>query len=186
MTGVAGSPLLLHNARLADPLDPIVEQIAKYTSKHRKTKEDHLKIAELEVEGGLYWSEESGPYVPGAMVWACLFAAAKLTRKGAAVKRAVQIHSLENPLEYEGPRSMGELVVNPAFRRRVSAKVGTQRVIRTRPMFKSWSVTATGTLDEEMLDLKDLEQVATHAGAYIGLGDWRPLHGRFTADVVPA
>lgn len=57
LTGV--TPLLVHNARLADPLDPIVRQTKPISGKRSKTEEDHLELARLEFIGGLYYDQAS-------------------------------------------------------------------------------------------------------------------------------
>src|SRR5262249_49765792 len=48
-----GSPLVMHNERLADPLDPFARDIAKVSKKRNKTEADHLEIARLEFLGGM-------------------------------------------------------------------------------------------------------------------------------------
>ena len=46
------SALLMHNARLADPLDPITKEKAKVSSKRKKTEEDQELLSHLEWQGG--------------------------------------------------------------------------------------------------------------------------------------
>lgn len=46
ITGTA--PLLMHNSRLADPIDPIVRSMKKITGKTKKTEDDHAETARLE------------------------------------------------------------------------------------------------------------------------------------------
>jgi hypothetical protein len=45
-------------------------------------------------------------------------------------------------------------------------------------------VQADGILDPGVIELEDIRQIADTAGQLIGLGDWRPRFGRFTAQVV--
>lgn len=52
ITGV--SPLLMHNGRLADPLDPLVKDIKKLSCKRPKTEADLERITKLEFLGSLY------------------------------------------------------------------------------------------------------------------------------------
>ena len=58
-----GSPLVMHNERLADPLDEYVRDIAKLSRKRQKTEADHLEIARLEFLGGLYLNGDGVPSV---------------------------------------------------------------------------------------------------------------------------
>src|SRR5688572_21014856 len=51
---VNGSALVLHNERLADPLDSMTRAIGTFTKKRNKTITDHEEIARLEWYGGLY------------------------------------------------------------------------------------------------------------------------------------
>lgn len=57
------------------------------------------------------------------------------------------------------------------------------RITRTRPIFTDWSTEVEGAFDPNVLDRKDVENFAQIAGAYIGVGDWRPRYGRFEAVV---
>lgn len=175
-------PLLMHNARLANPLDPATKALKAYTSKRKKTDEDHEKIAWLEFLGSLYMDPQVGPYVPGENLMRCLVDGGKLTKQGTAITRGVIIKDQVNALAYEGPRDQDALWA-AKFYDMSSAKVGMQRVMRTRPMFRKWSVEATGLVDPSVLELSDIETIATNAGLMAGLGDWRPRYGRFTAEV---
>jgi hypothetical protein len=50
-------------------------------------------------------------------------------------------------------------------------------------MFRSWSLFATAQFDPDVLNLRDIEEMANDAGKLVGLGDWRPKHGRFNAGI---
>lgn len=175
-------PLLMHNSRLANPLDPATKAIKAVTSKRKKTDDDHELIARLEFSGSMYLDPDYGPYVPGENIMRALVDGGKLTKQGTAVTRGLIIKSDVNPLAYKGPRTPDELW-DKGFRHMASAKVGTQRVMRCRPIFYDWSLEADGLLDPAVLELSDLDTIATNAGLMAGLGDWRPRFGRFEAEV---
>lgn len=178
------SNLLMHNARLSNPLDPATKALKKITSKKSKTDDDHLEVARLEHGGSLYLDSEFGPYIPGENLQRCLTDAAKVTRSGVKVTRGVFISSDVNPLVYRGPREVDALWADENFRLMASVKVGTARVMRCRPMFPAgWMFSAEGILDPEVLSFEDLSDIANTAGRLIGMGDWRPRYGRFTATV---
>lgn len=179
ITGTA--PLLVHSARLSDPLDPATKAMAKVTGKRKKTEDDHAELGRLEHAGSLYIHEDFGPYIPGSNVEACLFKAASKVKLMTALKTALLIPTEVNPLLYQGPRDVDGLWNNKTFVHRASVKVGTSRVIRTRPVFPQWALTVEGTLDTEVIDPDQFIQIVDTAGALIGLGDWRPRFGRFTA-----
>jgi hypothetical protein len=179
-TGTA--PLLMHNSRLANPLDPAAKAVKKYTSKRTKTDEDHEAIARLEFSGGLYLDPELGPHIPGENIMRCLVDGARLTKQGIKVTRGVFIKTDVNPLAYDGPRDADGLW-QAGWRHMASVKVGQQRIMRCRPWFPEWRVQAEGIIDPAVLELDDVATIADNAGSLIGLGDWRPRHGRFTATV---
>ena len=56
------------------------------------------------------------------------------------------------------------------------------RIIRVRPRIPVWSTSFTVEYDETVINGQDLEAAITEAGAIVGIGDWRPKYGRFTAD----
>lgn len=177
------APLLMHNSRLSDPLNPTSKAIKKITSKRTKTDEDHENIARLEHAGSLYLDPDVGPYIPGQNVERCLVDAARISKQGVKVQRGVFIETDVNPLGYTGPRDVDGLWKDENFRHVASVKVGQSRTMRCRPMFTSWAVEADGILDPAVIDLTDLSAIALTAGQMIGLGDWRPRYGRFEASL---
>lgn len=177
------APLLMHNSRLANPLDPIAKKMKAVTGKRTKTDADYLEVARIEHMGSLYWDKSAGPYVPADNFFRCLLDAAKKNKKGPGVKEGLFISSDINPLAYQGPRDVEDLWADETFRHIASAKVGTQRVQRCRPIFHDWMVEAEGELDTEILGFSELQGIAAVAGNRIGVGDWRPRFGRFIATV---
>lgn len=177
--------LLMHNARLSNPLDSAAKAIKKVSGKRNKTEDDHFEMAHLEFIGSLYHDKDAGPYIPGDNIWRCLFDAAKKSKRGPKVKEGILITTDVNPLAGYGSsqRDAEKLWADENFRHFASAKVGQVRVTRCRPIFRKWKVEADGILDANVLDYAELEQIAETAGLLIGLGDWRPKYGRFTAKV---
>jgi hypothetical protein len=181
LTGTA--ELLMHNARLSNPLDPAAKAMKTVTSKRKKTDDDHEELARLEHFGSLYYDPEIGPYIPGQNVERALVDAGKVTKSGIKVTRGVFISTNINPLAYAGPRDPDGLWEDENFRHIASVKVQQSRVMRCRPMFRTWRTAAEGTLDTAVLSLEELRSIADTAGAMIGIGDYRPRYGRFTAEV---
>lgn len=179
-------PLLMHNSRLANPLDPATRALKKVTSKRSKTDDDHAEVARLEYLGSLYFDADIGPYLPGDNIWRALYDAAKKRKMGPRVKEGVIITSNFNPISYGGPRTLNQLWADENYRLTASVKVGTSRVMRCRPMFRTWTCEADGVLDTGQMDIGDLTAIADTAGALVGIGDWRPRYGRFIAAVKAA
>lgn len=184
-------PYIMHSDRMVDPLDPITKAHKKLTSKRTgKTEADNEEVARLEFAGALYLDAEIGPYIPGDNFQRCLWDASKLNRLGAKFERGVFIDSDINPLAYDGPRTADKLWADSAFRLRRSVKQGVgksaPRIMKTRPVFRQWRCQAHGLLDETQLNLEELQMIAENAGTFVGIGDWRPRYGRFTAVVEKA
>lgn len=176
MQGTA--PLLMHNARLADPLDTAARAMKRVSGKRTKTDEDHEELGRLEHAGSLYLNAD-GPFMPADNVFRMLWDAGKKHKFGVKVKEGVLITTDESPLLYEGPRSADGLWADKNFVNRASVKVGTSRVTRTRPQFRQWATIVEGMYDPAIIDFSELEMIVETGGARIGLGDWRPRFGRF-------
>lgn len=178
---VGTRPMLMHNGRLVDPLDPHVKAIKEITGKRSKTDDDLEELAVRELIGGMYFNDD-GPCIPGENIEACLRDGAKFRKLGKRMQQGVMVLDFEARLEYDGPRTPEELAVDVRFRSRVPVKVGQQRVVRTRARFTHWSLTCDVQFEETHVDVEDIDQAFRDAGQFIGLGDWRPRYGRFTAE----
>lgn len=182
LTGTA--PLIMQSGQLIDPLDDITRQIKKISSKRtHKTEEDIQRMGDLEFVGSLYMHEELGPIIPAANVERMLRDAGALTRLGSKVKMGIQMLEDYAPLEYDGPRSVEGLLQDKRFRLRTAVVVAKARVMRERPRFPYWSLGFTLCYDPAVFDAEQIEGLVIAAGQYIGLGTWRPRHGRFQVAV---
>lgn len=181
------SALLVQNKRLADPLDPATKRLSALTrgkAGKDRTEEDHEAIARAEFEGGIYGNDALGPYVPTEWLEASLKKGAHMAKKnsGPTLQRAMLFMENEVPLIYDGPRKIADLWEDRNFRLTTLVRNPTSqaRVLRTRPMFRKWSLVADVLLDSGLAELPDLVLAGTKAGLYIGIGSWRPRYGRFT------
>ena len=120
---VGSAPLLMHNARLSNPLDPNARELKKVTSKRNKSEEDYLQAARLEFLGSLYFEDEFGPYIPGQNILRCLVDAGRKRKLGTKVTAGVFVKEQYNALAYDGPRDVEGLWRAANFRSEVSAKV---------------------------------------------------------------
>lgn len=178
ITGVA--PLLMHNGRLADPLDDIARQIKEVSGKRHKTDADHEEMARLEWLGSLYL-HEGEPCIPADVLEAALIGRGGAARKQKMGKQAAAgLMVFDNaPLEYEGPRDPHEMWKLPEFRFRCRVKIGQASVMRTRPIFKDWAANITAMHDPNIVNADAVALWMNIAGAEVGLMDWRPKYGRF-------
>lgn len=179
------SPLLCHNPRMVDPEFELNRQIKAITAKRKKTDEDLQAIEELEWYGGLY--EENGIVVqPTSKVRKCLVNAAKISKQGKAIERALSFAALNVPLIYQGPKNPDELFKDKKFHSRLSVGVSGKRVMRVRPQFFPWGLSVTGLFVEDAgLNVDEFVRIVELAGVVEGIGDNRVNgYGRFEGKVV--
>ena len=173
------APLLMHNARLVDPLDTVAKQIKAVSGKLRKTDEDHEEMARLEWLGGIYFLPDTGPFMPGTNLQKCIIEGARLNKDGKKIERGVFLESIAIPVQYDGPRDLEHMYADKRFVHRAPVKVGMVRVMRTRPIIPHWRIETTGQFDPTVINLSDLRTAVEAAGSMIGIGDFRPTYGRF-------
>ena len=166
-------PLLMHNGRLVDPLDEYTKALAKVTSKRGKTEDDHVEMSDIEFEAGVYWRDDIGANMPSDNVFAMLLAAAKKSKEGPKCI-GIQVED-DAQMVFKDSKNFEKFKKNPENRFRKAVKVGTSKVMRTRPKVPAdWTSTVTVELDCTELDVEDLEKFFEVGGKRIGLGDWRP------------
>jgi len=176
------TPLIVHNGQLADPLNKFSKAMKAVTGKRKKVDADYEELARLEFLGGLYLKDQR-PYIPSVVLEAMMISAAKKLKKGNDFKSGMVIE--DSPfIEYEGPTKPDDLWNDGRFRNVAGVKVSMARVMRTRPQFPEWALTFTVTYIEELLNRRDILEVAHIAGWQIGLCEWRPKFGRFSVAVV--
>lgn len=181
---ITGAALLMHSIRLANPLDPITKRMKALTSIRKKTDENLADIADVEFEGGLYYDETVGPYIPGMWLDACLVDGGKLQKNGTKIKQSALVLDDMVPIEYEGPRTPEKLKADPRFRDVRAVTIGQAKTMRCRPKFTNWGAQFSVQFDPQLINRNELVAALHAAGQCKGLGDFRPRFGRFTAEVV--
>lgn len=170
-------PLLMHAGRLADPLDPNAQALARLASKRAKTPADHDAISRAEWVGSL-WLYGGRPCIPAEAIESCLVAAARTRRLGRVMEASVACDQ-HATLEYDGPEALDDLWSDTRFRLRTGVSVARARVFRTRPRFPEWRAQVSLTVMASVVDPAQVREVLEIGGALIGIGDWRPKFGRF-------
>lgn len=182
LTGV--SPLLMHNGQTADPLNPFAKAMKQVSGKKKKTEADFLELAKIEFNAGLYLSDDKKSVVlPTWVLEATLLGGAKKVKSGQACKAGLFIDN-DSILHYDGETSPENLWATSAHVLKTGVRVGMSRVMRTRPMFRNWSCVVDISYSDELLNPNDIFEFAQHAGQSVGLCDWRPKFGRFTAQKI--
>ncbi len=191
MASAPGDSILMHNERLADPLNPYTRWLAELTGKTKKTEADQEEIARREFLGSGYWEvdggpkgEIAGPVIPTWNIIRCLQAGATRQKLGKHVVRALVPTDMQVPLIYDGPPDAANLWKSGLWHNRKGVVISGRRTMRTRPCFHDWRVEADLELDLTILDPDKVDQIALDAGRYEGLGDNRPVFGRFIGSAV--
>ena len=180
------SPLLMNSDRAADPLSKEAQWLNELSGRRQKTETEIVELARRQFHCSLYLDPVGRPTVPIDNVHSCLYAAAKRRKEGPMFSGSLTVSGVR--FDYDGPDDPDALwAAQETFVDRRSVRVGTSRVIRTRAIFPTWSLTVTVEHDPEVADLFNIRQWVEIAGTRIGLGDYRPqrggLFGRFEAKV---
>ena len=194
---VGETPLLMHNNRLANPLSAYSQEISKRSGKRKKTIEDIWELARIEWEGGLYLYDGEVK-LPNRVVNKCFERGATKQKNGMLWKSGCFIKDDYCPLVYSGTKisvKMVDEVPNPEFDKyfkkhmfQAMVRVGQAMILRTRPMFESWSFETTIMFEGAVINKEALVQAAKDAGNLVGLCDWRMekggQYGRFSVEVI--
>lgn len=188
MRGV--SALLCHNGQTADPRNSYAKAMKAVSSKRKKTDADYEEMARLEWLAGLYRSA-GDLVIPDYVLESTFWNGAKKSKRGPLVKCGM-FFTEHASLQFTGKPdtitedTLAEMFASGDFVHTIGVKVGMSKVMRTRPIFRGWSTTAILHYDPDVLNLRDVEEIAHDTGRLVGVGDWRPKFGRFTAEVMAA
>lgn len=179
--GVA--PLVMHNEQLADPLNKWTKLVAEISKKRNKTEDDLAEMSRREWFGGLYYDNEMGVHVPERCLERLLRDAAAKEKRGRDVLSALIVTDAAK-LVYKGPKEPDALWKSGDFLLRATVGQNGKRIVRSRPIFREWSLTFTVNYDETVLQASDIDRFMEVAGRLVGLMDWRPKNGRFVVEKV--
>ncbi len=185
LTATGTRPLLIHNVQLASPLNKYAKELKRLNSKRVKTDEDRLEIAHVEWEGSLYFDEEIGPYIPGPNVFRSLINGGRITKAGKKIERGVIVSDLVLPLIYKGPRDLNGLWGDgeSEFVDVRTVVVQRAKIDRCRPIFRKWAFEVDCIVDPKLIDFDEFAEIARNAGEFEGIGDYRLMYGRYSAEV---
>jgi hypothetical protein len=172
------SPLLLSCDKLANPILPETKAHKTLTSKRLKTDDDHDAIAKSQWNGLMYWDEDKKEvYLPSQNIRAALVGGAKLNKLGMQVKRGTLMLEEKITLDY-GKKLTKVQLWDQGYIDSRSVVVSSARVICYRPKFPiGWSLSFALQYDETILDEQQLIQAFENAGAFVGIGGFRPEKG---------
>lgn len=171
------TPTIMHNGRLADPLDEFAKKIKEISGKRKKTDEDYIEMAHLEFMGSLYM-DDSGPCWPGENIERGIIDAAKEQKLGKQFTKGILCDGLW-PLIYKGPKDGEKMWEDGGFRDTRKARVGQASIMRTRPIFREWKLEFVVHFRPDIVNEAQLVDAVKVLGRNIGLSDHRPRFGKF-------
>src|SRR5260221_5212092 len=190
------SPVIMHSDKLCNPLNPITKKIKEISSIGKNKKDEHyIAMARLEWEGGMYYNEELGVYMPSKTLMGCFQAAARKFKLGKATKAVTIDCAIGTPLiGYKG-MTIEKLwnATNKAGEQThvfcETVVVSRARIMRTRSIFPKWEVNFDLYLNVELLSIEQLTKIIETAGFEYGLCELRPelatgTYGRFTLESI--
>lgn len=179
-------PLLLHNQRLANPLDPHTRELKALTSKRKKTDDDLAEMLVVEARGAAYETPEGLIGLPDANIWRSMQEAAKAYKGGKNVSRAVIYDPVRvAPLVIGGEHVMVEdYLARPGSIDYRPVGVMGKKTMRARPIIDAgWSASCEFEVHTDIVPVEELAQFLERAGRLEGVGDHRPQYGRYTVSV---
>jgi len=183
------SSLLLNNPQCVDRFNKYSREIAIINAKKTKrTDEDYLRLANLEIRSKIYWDDELNIYIPTRWVMAAIAKHAHKIAKSskAEIRGSVFLTNDNVKLHYKKMdlvKTPEDIVGNDYFRHKMILPQGQVRIAKSFPIFKGWSFTADLEFDSGIIDPEALERILKHACKYGGFGDFRPTFGRAEIEV---
>ena len=150
------------------------------TSKRAKVDADYEELARLEFLASLY-IDKDGPIIPNFMIDSVVINGAKKSKEGQIAKSGCYCPAHAS-LIYDGPRSANELWDDDRFHFGRIVRIGTSRLYRMRAVFEEWSAIITVSIENTIVNPARINEWLSVAGEQVGIGDWRPQHGRFTVE----
>lgn len=178
-------PMLMHNGRLANPLDPWTQQLKALNAKRKKTDEDLMAILQAEARGAIYETPDGVLGFPTQNVWRCVYDSAKAFKLGEDIKRSLSFEDVIEPLGVHGVGvvNVESFLADTANIDYRPVKIQRAKVMRARPVARNWTTSHKFELLDDVLNPRDLVPVLQRAGRLVGLGDWRPTYGTFDVEV---
>jgi hypothetical protein len=179
---LSGDSLIMHNGQTADPLNSFSKAMKEISVKRKKTDADYEAMANIEYQAGLYLNNKGQVIVPSRVLESVLVEGAKKSKEGKLALSGMFVDT-DGILEYDGgAMTLKQLMESPEHRICVAVRIGMSKVMRTRPHFKNWRTTFKVSINEQVANQEQLKRWLEDAGSYVGIGDWRPRHGRYEVE----
>ena len=168
------TPLLLHNGRTSNPLDPFAKKMKSLTSKRNKTEEDIEAILAVQWEAGLYWDDKIGVYMPSENLFAAFHKAAKKHKLGNKCSGLSFPDPIGYPIVAENSTDFSALKNDPNNKFVKTVVVQKSKTISCRPIFHNWRLHFEIEFEKSMFDANEIKTFLLTLSNRVGLGVWTP------------
>lgn len=176
---VGAAPLLTHNGQLANPLSAYAKALKTVSSKKNKTDADHAEMSRIEWFASLYVDQDKKVVLPDFLLEAAFQAGARKSKLGKQAQAGLFVDGHAR-LEFDGDDlDLEQLFERDQNRHMGLVRVQQNRVVRTRFIAPKWACNVNVAYNPELMNKAAVLKSVVDCGEQIGLGDWRPKHGRF-------
>lgn len=161
-------PLLMHRNPLPEEGDPVIKKVTGMSKEAQKYMVDFEKSK--------YKMEDGTLYQPAAAIHKCLTESAlnfQIPGKGKKTYKGLVVGSLL----VEPEMIVHEIQEAVPDRRWV--RIQTSRIVRTRARLDEWALSFRLLVADDQFPEEALKQIIEYAAVSKGLGDYRPVFGRF-------
>lgn len=164
-----------------------MKDLCEKKDKVNKAKEDKLEKERATWREKLYYDDEGNTFIPGENFHQCLkegtqYWGQKIAGEGNKTYTDVIVKSLVVEDSYLSLKKDSTAFVpfgkncngNPSKGKKSGCKV-----YKIRPLLMPWECTFVFHVFDARLTVPILQTILNYAGTFAGLGDWRPVYGRF-------
>jgi hypothetical protein len=162
----------------------MTRELKRLTDKKKKTEEDLLEIKQFEWRCGFYTDEKNRPCIPVGVLLAALIAGAKKSKNGPQAKAGIfpAAGADSFPIEFDGPKAIDKMWDDGRFCDYRGVVVNRSRVMRSRPIFRNWSLDVAVDFAPDVIDRGSVAEAFEKCGQLVGLCELRPQMGRFVLE----
>lgn len=168
------TPLILHNGRTANPLDPYSKRLKALTSKRGKTEEDVEQLLAVQWEAALYFDADLGLYMPSENLFAAFLKGAKKFKLGGKSSAVSFPEPIGYSIETRNGKNFEALKADPGNKFIRTVTIQRAKTVSCRAIFNSWAIKFYLEFETSTIDANEIKTIFSAMGSRIGLGVWTP------------
>lgn len=190
-------PLIMSNPQTVDIENSFSAEQRRLNSllKDARKKGDEDRLLELAIAqkrndfmaSAYFDAKEKRFFVPDSVIMACIKEAAKASKKGKDIDRAVLMEETQAYVEgVPAVKSLDDAYTKDEFKLQTPCKIppktGSLFMKLRCVMPTGWKAKFALSFDETVIAEKTVRDVLERAGGFVGIGSWRPKFGRFVSE----